>query len=296
MFRMQGVIPPMITPFHENGEVDHEALKELVNFLCERVDGLFAVGSYGGGTLMEEGERMQLAEEILRLVNGRIPVIIHVGTTNTLSSARLARHAAEQGAAAVSAVGPYYYKHNDDEICAFYEGIKKATAGLAPLYVYNNPRFQGYPMSLALMRRLKEQVGVDGVKDATFDIIEHANYLRTLKDERFDVALGTEAMWLSACVLGCEAFIPGLGNAFPELCQKMYREGRAGDYEACRKTQFCVNELRDIMYCARSTQVAVYAMLELRGIIRSTPRSPFSAATAEEKARMGERLRELGVL
>lgn len=143
---------------------------------------------------------------------------------------------------------------------------------------------------------LKEEVGVSGVKDATFDIQTMAKYMRLLKSDSFDVALGTEAMWLSACVLGCRAFIPGIGNAFPEICEKLFQEGIRGDIEACRQTQFEVNEMREIMYLARSTQLAIYAMLELRGIVKCYPRAPFIPASDGEKASIRRRLHELGLL
>ena len=139
-------------------------------------------------------------------------------------------------------------------------------------------------------------MGVSGVKDATFDIQTMAKYMRLLKDDTFDVALGTEAMWLAACSLGCKAFIPGIANAFPEICRKMFREGMAGDFEACRKTQFEVNEMRDIMYLARSTQLAIYAMLEIRGITKCYPRAPFIPASDEEKAHIKARLQALGLV
>lgn len=103
-------------------------------------------------------------------------------------------------------------------------------------------------------------------------------------------------MWLSACVLGCKAFIPGIANAFPEICCKMFQEGLAGDFEACRKTQFEVNEMREIMYLARSTQLAIYAMLEIRGIVSCYPRAPFIPASEEEKAHIRNRLRQLGLI
>ena len=99
----------------------------------------------------------------------------------------------------------------------------------------------------------------------------------------FDVALGTEAMWLSARVLRCEAYIPGIANAFPEICKKMYQEGMEGRYEECRTTQFQVNKMRDIMYLAKSTQLAIYAMLEIRGIVTCYPRKPFVPASRPGK-------------
>lgn len=295
MFKMQGVVPPVITPFLENGDVDLAGVATLTRFLKDRVDGLFITGSYGGGVLMSTEERMAVAETTLTEAAGRIPIVVHVGTADSRSAALLARHAMEHGASAVSAVGPFYYKHNADSICTFYEEILKATGGHFPVYVYNNPQFQGYPMDLPLLKRLKA-IGVHGIKDATFDMIAHATYMRVLKDDAFDIALGTEAMWLSACVLGCEAFIPGLGTVLPEICGQMYREGMARDYVACRETQFRVNEIRDIMYLAKSTQLAIYAMLEIRGILKAWPRSPFLPPTDTEKAEIRRRLLELGAI
>lgn len=299
MYRMKGVIPPMITPFKENGDVDYEGLVTLVTFLKDKVDGLFITGSYGAGALMSEEERMKVAETVVNTVGGKIAVIAHIGSTNTRTSVRLAEHAAKIGVDAVSAVGPFYYKHNADSICLFYGEIVKAVNAVnpeIPVYVYNNTSFQGYTMDLKLIRRLKEEAGVRGVKDATFDIMMHANYTRLLKDDTFDVASGTEAMWLQSCVTGTQAFIPGIGNVFPELCKKMWTEGMEGRYEDCRKTQFMVNEVRDIMYLAKSTQLAIYAMLEIRGVLKCYPRSPFIAASEEEKANIRARLKTLGLI
>ena len=267
-----------------------------MTFLKEHVDGLFINGSYGGGVLMTEEERRQVAEVTVKTAEGKIPVTVHVGTADSLSAARLVDHAAGCGATAVAAVGPYYFKHSKEEILHYFEALVKAAQGRVPVYVYNNPQFQGYPMELDVIRDLKEKVGVSGVKDATFDIQNMAKYMRLLKSDTFDVALGTEAMWLSACVLGCKAFIPGIANAFPEICKKMFQEGMAGDFEACRKTQFEVNEMREIMYLARSTQLAIYAMLDIRGIVTCYPRAPFIPATDEEKAHIRSRLNQLGLL
>ena len=293
MFKMKGVVPPMITPFDPEGNVDYKGLEKLVDYLSEEVDGLFITGSYGSGALMSIEERKRVAEVTIKTVEGRIPVIVMTGSTNNRTTVELSMHAEAIGADAVSSVGPYYFKHNADSIKCFYEDIVKNVD--IPVYVYNNPGFQGYPMNLELLESLKE-IGISGIKDATFDILLHATYQRVLKNDNFDVALGTEAMWLSACSLGCEAFIPGLGNAFPEICRKMYIEGMNRDFKACRETQFMVNKMRDIMYLARSTQLAIYAMLEIRGILKAYPRKPFIPATEAEKEKIKNALKEMELI
>lgn len=294
MYKMKGCNPPMITPFKENGELDKKSLEQLVSFLSDNVHGVFINGSYGAGALMTLEERKEVAEITKKVVEGKIDVVVQVGTTTNRSSAELAAHANSIGADAVAAVGPYYYEHNEDSILYFFEDIIKAAKD-TPVYVYNNPKFQGYPMSFDLVRKLRD-IGVHGIKDATFDIMIHAQYHRALGAEGFDVVLGTEAMWLSACALGTKAFIPGLANAFPEINVQMYEEGINGQFDKCRNTQFKVNKLRDIMYIARSTQLAIYAMLEIRGIIKAYPRAPFIPAGEKEKVAIKEELIKLDVI
>jgi len=295
MFKLKGVVPPMITPFTKEGDVDMESLKRLVTFLKDRVNGLYICGSYGSGPLMSMEERKKTAEFIVEVVAGKILIVAHTGTTNTRDTVELTLHAEKIGCDAVAAVGPYYFHHNEDNLLEFYGSMLKAVSSGFPIYVYHNIKFSGYEISIATMKKLKE-MGIHGIKDATFDILTFANYMRELADDNFDVVLGTEAMWLSARALGAEAFIPGLGNALPELCQKMYQEAINNQFEDCRKTQFLVNELRDIMYLAKSTQLAVYAMLEIRDIIKAYPRSPLVPAKEIEKKAIKERLKKLGVL
>ena len=294
MKKMYGVVPPLITPFDEYGNIDYKALETLLDFLVEKVDGLFVTGSYGSGALMNVEERKKVAETIVNKLKNKLDIVIMTGTTNNADTVELTKHAEYIGADAVSAVGPYYYKHNNDNLMCFYEDMVKAVSDDFSIYVYNNPSFQGYPMDISLLQALKN-IGIKGIKDATFDILLHASYSRLLKDEDFDVVLGTESMWLPARSLGCEAFIPGLGNVFPEICRDMHREGMADRIEKCRELQFKVNKLRDIMYMAKSTQLAVYAMLELRGIIKAYPRRPFVPAKNSEKEKIRVALKELGL-
>lgn len=293
MFKLHGSVPPMITPFTQDGRLDIAGLETLVTFLADKVHGLFITGSYGAGPMMSLAERKQTAEVTIKTAKGKVPVIVMVGSTNNKDSVELAKHAQAAGAKAVAAVGPFYFTHKKDSICYFFEDLVKAVD--IPVYLYNNPNFQGYEIDVDTVKACKE-VGVKGIKDATFNIMTHAAYQRLLKDNDFDIALGTEAMWLSARVLGCEAFIPGLGNVFPELMKKLFDEGMSGDLAACRDTQFLVNKIRDIMYLARSTQLAVYAMLEIRGVLKAYPRAPFIPASDEEKRRIREQLAGIGML
>lgn len=294
MFKLKGVVPPMITPFKENGELDEQGLRQLVEFLNGKVDGLFICGSYGCGPLMSLAERKRVAEIVKETATPKTTIVVHTGCASTWETIELTLHAKEIGCDAAAAVAPFYFKHNDKNLINHYTQILEAIDGF-PFYIYHNPGFSGYETSDKVIKALKAK-GLTGIKDATFNIMKHATYHRELVDENFDVALGTEAMWVSAHAVGCEAFIPGIGNVFPELCSQMYRESMAGDHEAALKTQFKINKLRDIMYMADSTQLAIYAMAEIRGIVKAYPRAPFVPANEEQKANIRKALAEEGLL
>jgi dihydrodipicolinate synthase/N-acetylneuraminate lyase len=295
MFKLKGVVPPMITPFKKDGDIDYPGLERLVSYLCQQVHGLFICGSYGSGAMMSVEERKKVAETTMKVAGGKVVVIVQAGTTNTRDTIELTRHAQEIGCNAVAAVGPYYFTHSEQDLLYFYTDMIKSVDPGFPVYIYNNPKFQGYEISLDTMCKLKG-IGVHGIKDSTFNIQTLSSYISELSGEDFDVVLGSEALWLPARVLGCQAFIPGLGNAFPELCVKMWQEGMQNDFETCRKTQFLINKIRKHMYVARSTQLAIYAMASMRGIVDAYPRAPFVPATEGERTALRTALDELGVL
>jgi len=291
--RLRGVIPPLVTPFTREDEVDEGALRTIVRFLKPHVHGLFVCGTYGGGPLMNIAERQRVLEVVAEEAGLDLTLTVQVGTTNLRDSLALARHAARCGVALVASVPPYYYGHPEREVVYFYQRLVEG-AGL-PVYVYNNPKAVGYAISPDLLRKLVG-LGVRGIKDSSFDIMVLANFLRKTRDLPCDVVLGTEAMFTAAAALGIQAFIPGLGNPFPELCRALYEAAMAGDYHKARGIQETVNAVRDVMYEAGSTLVAVFAMLQIRGVCHAFPRPPFLPLEAAGVEAMRQKLAALGVL
>lgn len=289
-----GVVPPMITPFDSNGEVDENALKELVSFLASHVQGLFICGTYGSGPLMESDQRKKVAEIVTKQIDGKINVMVHAGSTNTKTAVDIAKHAESIGATHVSSVPPYYYKHNKEEVLLYFGSLVKAVTTI-PVYVYNNPKLAGYEVSPELLNELAD-LGVAGVKDSSFDIMVLNNYIRRVTKKNFDVVLGTEAMFLSASVLGIKAFIPGLGNAFPELMVELYKACTEERFKEAREIQNKVLILRDLMHMTGSNISAVHEMLKFRNVNAGLPKSPYIPLTKEKSSVIYKRLNEVGVI
>lgn len=289
---LKGVIPPMITSFDGDGNVDEKALRNHVSFLSKNVDGLFICGSYGSGPLMSAEQREKVVEITIDEAKGRVPVIVHVGAVSTDTSVELAKHAEDKGAICVASVPPYYYSPPEKDIIYHYERLVKAVS--IPVYVYNNPKTVGYGISPELMSKITD-VGVKGVKDSSFDIMVFADFRRKLGDRDFDVVLGTEALFLSASVLGARAFIPGLGNAFPEICVELYKACVKKDYDKAWEVQKKVNHMRDIMQMA-ATIVSVYEMLRMRGFDAGMPKAPFRLVDEATRKSMRKALQEIEML
>lgn len=290
---LEGVIPPMIVPFDEHGEVDEKALREFTRFLLRSVDGLFILGTYGCGPLLRVEERKRVAEIVVEEVNGKVPVIVHVGSISTKDAVELAKHAQTIGADAISSVPPFYYHHAEEDVFFYFKRLLDAVS--IPVYVYNNPKTVGYGVSVNLLKRLADE-GVYGVKDSSFDIMVLSDYKRKVNKEGFDVVMGTEALFLPAASLGVRAFIPGLGNAFPELCKELYNVVMSGaPKEKVIEVHNRVMAVRDLMRFANTTTVGAYTMVNLRGI-KMYPREPFRPASDEVKEKIKEALKKMGLL
>lgn len=288
--KLYGVIPPLLTLFDQDGNVDYQATCKLASFLGRYVHGLFVCGTYGGGPLMTEPERMKLVETLTSTLQGRIPFIVHVGTTNTPEAIRLAKHAEKCGAIAVASVPPYYYHYSNQQVIRHFAKIVDSVS--IPVYVYNNPKTVGYGVSTELLKNL-EAVGVKGVKDSSFDILVLEEYKRACSKD-FDVVLGTEAMFMiSHFLLDIQAFIPGLANAFPETVRQFFDACMSDKTTEAKFMHEKILKLRKIAYQAGSSTTGVLALLHIRGFKNGYPRLPFEPVSEELLEKMQKQVGEI---
>lgn len=269
--RLEGIIPPILTPFNEKGEVDFARLVSFANFLKPHIQGFYVCGSYGSGVLMNVNERKQVFEELSGFADGSFQLIAHVGTTNLRESLSLAEHAEAHRAVAVAAVSPFYFHYTEEALFQFFNDLIHAVS--IPVYLYDNPGATGNQVSPELINRLAD-VGLNGVKDSTFDISKTYQVMRKVKKEGFDVVIGSESLFLPAFIMGSRACISGLANVMPELMQKLFQAACSGDFILTAELQRRVLEMWDILHYGPSTSTA-YAMLKVRGINAGMPRRPF---------------------
>jgi len=289
----KGIIPPMMTAFTKEGEIYEKGTREIVDFIVPHVQGLYPCGTYGSGPMMSPEERKKVAEIIVDQVKNRVPVIVHVGTADTKNTIELARHAEAIGARAVGAITPYYNSYDEDAIFVHFQQLINAVN--IPVFLYNNPKTSGNSVSVNLLVRLAKE-GLAGVKDSTFDIVNYYHSRIGLKGfPELNLIIGSEAVLVAAFDAGAKAAVSGLGNVYPDLMEKLYREYLEGDREKLMQTQQDVLRVRQITKYG-PTVPTCHAILKLRGIDSGYPRLPFQPVSPETTKRVKEALESMRLL
>jgi dihydrodipicolinate synthase/N-acetylneuraminate lyase len=270
-----GIIPPMLSSFTKDGEIYEKGIRELVRFTLPHVHGYYPIGTYGCGPLMSVDERKKTLEIILDEVNGRVPVVPHVGHSGTQPTIDLAKHAKQAGAAGVGAISPYYAPHLPEEnlYSHFAALIDAVNEEEFPVFVYNNAHYSQNTVSPKLLGRLAAY-GLRGCKDSSFDVVNFFQYQDAVAGyDDFNLIVGTEAFFMAAFDAGSTGMICGLANAFPQLIKQMYDAYQAGDRAQAMELQRLVLRVRALAKAGPTVPI-LHASLKMRGIDAGFSRSP----------------------
>ena len=289
----KGIYPPMMTAFTEDGEIYEKGTRDIVDFIVPHVQGLYPCGTYGSGPMMSPEERKKVAEIVLDQTNGRVPVILHVGTADTKTTIELARHAQSIGAEAVGAITPYYNSYDKDAIFTHFQQLVHAVD--IPVFLYDNPKCSGNSISTDLLVRLAEE-GLAGIKDSTFDLVNYYHAKIALEAyPEMNLISGTEALFVAAFDAGATAAVTGLGNVYPDLIGRFYQEYLEGDRNRLMETQEKVLKVRQVTKYG-PTVPTCHAILKLRGVDAGYPRLPFRNVSTEIEEKVKASLNEMGLL
>ena len=135
MNKLKGAITALITPMKENGDVDYDGFKRLVNFQFEQgIDGIVPIGTTGEAPTLEESEEEKIIRIAIDEAKGKVPVIIGTGSNDTKHMIAYTKRAKDMGADIAMVVTPYYNKPNDSGLIRHFEAA--AQVGI-PILVYN---------------------------------------------------------------------------------------------------------------------------------------------------------------
>lgn len=239
-----GVTPAMATPLLADGyTVNTAVIPQLAGFLIQAgVRGLFVGGTTGEGVLLTEVERMRLHEAALAAADGRVPVILHIGTNRLDTAVTLARHAAEIGADGIAVVTPYFYGLDDDGLAAYFAAVATAVPDV-PLLLYDIPQMATNGVSPELFARLGERLpSLAGIKCSRPDAQIIRRHIGAAP-ERAMVLVGNEAIALGSLAMGADGIISGLCTAVPEPFVALTRAFAASDMAEAQRQHRLINRL-----------------------------------------------------
>lgn len=219
--KMKGVFVPLITIFKDSGEVDYNKIKDHVEYLINSgVDGLIPNAATSEFFDLSNEERKNIAETVVKQVNGRIPVVIGTAANATKECIELSKHADYIGASGVMIVPPYYVPLNEDEICLHYEMVSKEIN--IPIIVYNSPivSYTNIGPDL-LLRMISVASNIKYLKDSSGTVTNIQDILYRTKFE-IGVFVGEEVIYLESLYAGATGMISGIANVMPEILTEMF--------------------------------------------------------------------------
>jgi N-acetylneuraminate lyase len=221
--QLRGVWPAMFTPMNIDGNVNVSELEKLIEMLIrEEADGLYILGSTGQGFLFTEAERKFITETVLEITNKRIGVIVQVGAISTDECVRLAKHAANAGADAISSVGPIYYGISGNMALEHYRKIANATD--LPFIPYQI----GHATNKSLVEKLLEIPNIVGMKLTTLNLLEISSvYSQT--NGSWQLFSGADELMCQAALCGTAGAIGSTYNLLPGTFKRVREKFLQGD-------------------------------------------------------------------
>ena len=279
---LQKIFSALETPMRADESINYTALREVVEYqLSTGVEGFYCNGSSGEGLLLSLDERKAVLETVLEQVNGRVPVISHIGTIRAKDVIDLAQHAKAAGANAVSMIPPYYYKFSMDEIMSYYEAVVDAVPGI-PAIIYNIPQFTGIEFSKANASRLLENPGIIGVKHTSNNLYAMERMVTAYPDKI--LFNGFDEQFLSALTAGATATIGTTVNCFAPLFLKvraLFGENRMAEAAA---VQSDINHRVEEMCKVGIFNAVKYILTKQGGMDCGSCRAPFKPLSDADKA------------
>ena len=279
-----GTFTALVTPFR-NDEVDVEALESMVEFQIQHgVSGLVPCGTTGETPAMSEEEDRVVVETVVRVANGRVPVVAGTGSNSTDMAIKYTRMAQEVGADGSLQVAPYYNKPTQEGLYRHFAAIAESTD--LPLILYNIPGRTSVTISAETMARLAEIPNIVGVKDSTLSMNMISDVI-SLCGEEFDVLSGDDPMTLPLISLGGVGVISVASNVAPGAVSEMVKALLESEWERGRELHYELLPLFRALFF-ETNPIPVKTAASLLGLCSDEMRLPLIPMTGENLRRLQE--------
>lgn len=304
-YKPYGIIPPIITPFNEDGTINYESLAKMSVHLVEGgVHGLFPFGTTGEFYAVNDEEYVKALETVrdavkdLRTAQGKPIQLLagcsHITTRGVIHLAKLVEQVG--GYDAISVLTPMFVSQTDEELYTYYKTIAENTT--MPVIMYNNKPKTNVGISPAVTSRLAHEVeNIIGVKDSTGDMTNCEEYLRLTMDvrDKFNVMMGRDTMIYAGLAYGCSGAVASCANVAPRIVADIYDKYVAGDLAGALEAQYTLAPLRIATGMGTFPEV-IKEGLVLQGIPVGKCLDPIQELKPDQKEKLKKVLEEMGLV
>ena len=267
--KFYGSIVAIVTPMNEDGSIDFNALRDLIEWHIDcGTNAIVPCGTTGESPTLTHDEHDAIIDFTVKTVNKRIPVIAGCGSNATAESIRLIRNAEKVGADGALVITPYYNKPTQAGLIAHYSAI--ASSANLPIVVYNVPARTGINLLPETAIELSKIKNIVAIKEASGTVDNSAAILNSCE---LAVLSGEDSLTLPIMALGGLGIISVVANVFPKEMAQLTAALSNNDYETARKIHRKLFNIFKIMFI-ETNPIPVKAALAYMGKIKETYRLP----------------------
>lgn len=224
--KWEGVYPALLTPFTADDQLDLPLFeKNLHAQLDAGIHGFIIGGSLGEASTLLNDEKIALLESALGVCQGQVPVLVNIAEQGTKQAIARAHEAESNGADGLMLLPPMRYPADARETVTFFKSIAQETS--LPIMIYNNPYDYKIMTTVAMFEELAVLPNIQAVKESTRDLT-NITRMRNAFGDRYKLMGGVDTLALEALLLGCDGWVGGLVDAFPQETVAIYELAKAG--------------------------------------------------------------------
>jgi 4-hydroxy-tetrahydrodipicolinate synthase len=288
-----GSIVALVTPMQEDGSVDYDGLRRLVDWhVAEGTDCVGVVGTTGESPTVSVEEHCEIIRVAVEHAKGRVPIMAGAGGNSTREAIELTRYAKKVGADCTLSVVPYYNRPSQEGIYQHFKAIAEAVD--IPTVLYNVPGRTVADMQVDTALRLAQIPGIVGIKEATGEI-DRAAWLIKLAPKGFSVYSGDDGTAIALMLLGGQGNVSVTANVAPRLMHDMCMAAIEGRSREAAAIHLKLLPLHKNLFLEPSPAPTKWAMKQL-GLCGDAMRLPITPLTPAGQAVVGQSLRDCGLL
>ena len=290
MSNLTGVGVALVTPFHEDLSIDFESLTKLVDYNIENgTNFLVVLGTTAESATLSNDEKKQVTDHIVKVNNGRLPLVLGIGGNNTLEIKKQIEETDLSAFAAVLSVSPYYNKPNQEGLYQHYKALAETGKNII---IYNVPGRTGQNLEASTTLRLANDFpNLFMIKEAAPNMSQYFDILRK-KPANFSLVSGDDEHTLPVTLAGGDGVISVIGQAYPKQFSTMVQLGLERKVDEAYKIHNTMVEITRLIF-EEGNPAGVKTVLSEMGLVKNYLRLPLVKASEELQAKIKAEMKNI---